>query len=259
MARMQLLEIEDQPWCPAWLRDAGTDWIAMALKYSGHTKQLAEVFREQLAKANTTEVVDLASGGGGPMPTLVDAVVASGADIHVTMTDLYPNISAFERVSARNPKRFSFRTDSVDATAVPANLPGMRLMFNSFHHLPPEAARKVLADAATHGRSIAIFEVVERSFVGVLGVWFGTLMTPILMPLTNPRRWERWVFTWFIPILPAFILWDGSVSCMRIYSPDELKGLTESVNVPGYTWEVRRVKLGGPAVATCLFGHPAPT
>ena len=257
MARMQLLEIEDQAWCPAWLRDAGTDWIAMALRHSGHAKKLAEVFKEQLALAKTIEVVELASGGGGPMPTLVEAVVRSGADIHVTMTDLYPNLPAFERVSARDPQRFSFRTESVDATAVPADLPGMRLMFNSFHHLPPESARKVLGDAASQGRSIAIFEVVERSAVGVLGVWFGAMLSPIMMPLTNPRRWERWVFTWVLPILPAFIFWDGTVSCMRIYSPAELKGLTDSVNVPGYTWEVRRVKLVGPAVATCLFGHPS--
>jgi hypothetical protein len=256
MARLHLFEIEDQPWCPAWVRDAGTDWIAMILKLSGHSQRLAGVFKEQLTKAGTREVVDLASGGGGPMPVLVDAVVAEGGDVHVTMTDLFPNLPAFERVVARYPGRFAFRATPVDATAVPADLPGMRLMFNSFHHLPPNLALNVLTDAAEKGKSIAIFEVVERSPVGILGITLGTLFSPITLPMTNPRRWERWVFSWIIPVLPAFVWWDGTVSCFRIYSPTELRALTEQVNVPGYTWEVRRVPLGGPATATCLFGHP---
>jgi hypothetical protein len=256
MARLHLLEIEDQPWCPAWVRDAGTDWIALALRLSGQAKRLAPVFLEQLALSGQSEVVELASGGGGPTPTLVEAALASGARVHVTLTDLYPNVPTLERIAAKQPESFAFERQPVDAAAVPARLSGMRMMVNSFHHLRPEVARGVLADAAKHGRSIAIFEVVERSPVAVVGILFGALFSPVTMPITGPRRWERWVFSWIVPVLPLFVLWDGVVSCMRVYSPDELRALTASIDAPGYRWEIRRVPIGGPAVATCLFGHP---
>jgi hypothetical protein len=32
MPRIHLFEIEDQPWCPAVMRDAGTDFLQFALK-----------------------------------------------------------------------------------------------------------------------------------------------------------------------------------------------------------------------------------
>jgi hypothetical protein len=257
MRRLHLAEIEDQPWCPAWIRDAGTDWIATILRLSGQSRRLAPVFAEQLRASGTREVVELASGGGGPTPILVSEALAQGADVHVTLSDLFPNREALQRIVDQDPAHFRFEPASVDATKVPDHLDGMRLMVNSFHHLRPQAARGVLEDCVRKRRSIAIFEVVERSPLAVVSILVGTLLTPITMPLSNPRRWERWVFSWIVPVLPAFILWDGLVSCFRVYNPGDLADLIRGLDTDGYRWEVRRTPIGGPAMATCLFGHPA--
>jgi hypothetical protein len=76
------------------------------------------------------------------------------------------------------------------------------------------------------------------------------------MPFVRPTRWQYWVFTYLIPIIPLMIFWDGVVSHLRTYSTRELDALTADIQLPGYGWETRRVPLGGGAKATVLIGMP---
>jgi hypothetical protein len=59
-------------------------------------------------------------------------------------------------------------------------------------------------------------------------------------------------------VLPAFVLWDGIVSALRVYGVDELRELVQGLD--GYDWDIRRVRLGAaPAHATVLVGVPRST
>ena len=47
-----------------------------------------------------------------------------------------------------------------------------------------------------------------------------------LMPSARPLRWAHLLFTYMIPMLPFLLLWDGMVSMLRIYSPEQMRQLT---------------------------------
>ncbi len=144
----------------------------------------------------------------------------------------------------------------IDATAVPAEEQGLRTIFNAFHHLPPALARKVLADTVAARQPIAIFEVVSREPAMLLAMLTTPIGVTLTMPFWRPFRWAWVLWTWLLPLMQGFVLWDGVVSWLRIYSVAELRALTGSVDAPDWEWESGQLPLGGPAKATYLLGWP---
>ena len=203
--RRQWVELEDLPWWPAPWRDAGTAFLALALRLSGHASVLAARIEQMVARTGEQGVLDLGSGGGGPMAT----VAAQAPDLRIVLSDLYPNQASLRAVSGPN---VDFVPSPIDATAVPRDLPGLRTMINAFHHLPPAAARAVLADAVAARRPIAIYEVVSRSPVHLVAMCASPLSFALTLPLQRPLRPWNWLFTYALPVLPAFVQWDGIVS-----------------------------------------------
>ncbi len=53
---------------------------------------------------------------------------------------------------------------SIDALDVPAERPGLRTLFNAFHHLRPEQARAVLASAVEE------FAILPQPFPGLASI-----------------------------------------------------------------------------------------
>jgi len=79
-----------------------------------------------------------------------------------------------------------------------------------------------------------------------------------MMPFARPFRWPYLVFTYLIPLLPLIVFWDGIVSMLRIYSPEQMRGLTESLQAADYVWETGRMRVGQrrlqpPAHASALW------
>jgi len=146
MRRRQLIELEDTWWCPAAVRDGGTDWVAFMANATGIFSLVAPKIRSAMQRTNTNAVLDLCSGGGGPWPTLIDELL-KGGPARVELSDLYPNLSAFKRIQETSTECISFRSESVDAANVSETLTGVRTIFNAFHHFPPAAAQSILADA----------------------------------------------------------------------------------------------------------------
>jgi hypothetical protein len=255
--RLHLIEIEDQPWCPAVLRDAATAYLRVALAISGHARILAGPVAEALRQTGGTHLQDLCSGGGGPYPTLLDGLAEEGIAATATLSDRYPNLPAFRDVAAAAGGRVDYVSEPVDASAVPARLSGLRTLFNSFHHFRPEAARSILADAVRARRPIAVLEVVGRQPFFLFAMLLSPLMTLLLMPLVRPLRPSWLFFTYAVPLVPLLVIFDGIVSCLRVYSPDELRELTRGLGGDDWKWEIGQVRLGNaPAHATWLVGRP---
>lgn len=254
MKRMHLVELEDLPWFPAVLRDGGTAYLEFAVRVSGHAKSLIPTVQRGLAAASATRMIDLCSGGGGPVRLVTDALPTP---VEVVLTDLYPNPTAFAHAAAGTDGRIQGRTESVDATDVPADLVGFRTLFNAFHHFPPEVARKILADAVAKRQPIGVFEVVSREPLMLLALLFSPVSVTFSLPLWRPFRWEWVLWTWVIPLMQPFILWDGLVSWLRIYSVEELRELVAGIDAPDWEWDIGTIKLGdAPAHATYLLGRP---
>ena len=256
LPRLHLFELIDQPWYPTPLRDHCTNYLATVTQRMGLFDAVAPLLLRGLEAAGTDAVLDLGSGGGGPLPRLRDILRREhGRDIRVQQSDLFPNAQARERAIAAGAE---YLEQPVDATRVPPELRGMRTLFNAFHHFRPDAARAVLADAQARGVPIGIFEVVERSPKGILATLFVPLMvlgfTPLLRPLTLPRL----LLTYGVPLLPLAIFWDGLVSALRAHRPEELRSMTRSLTREGYTWEVGVIQKPGKPPVTYVLGLPSP-
>ena len=261
MPRLHLFELEDQPWFPAVLRDAGTAYLRFAAEKTGIASRCVPLVRDALERSGARRIVDLCSGGAGPIPSIVAELTEQGFDVRATLTDAYPNLEDFRRLSEQSAGRIDFARDAVDATAVPATQAGLRTLFNAFHHFRPGQARSILQDAVRAGQPIAVFELVARhpvSFVAMIFVWLPVMLA---VPFLRPLRWSWLVFTYLVPLIPLFVMWDGFVSCLRLYSAAELRELIAGLDGGGaYDWEIREIPLpASPAGATCLIGVPRPS
>jgi len=209
-----------------------------------------------LRETNSRVVVDLCSGGGGPAIRVADELRAQDdlKDVELVLTDLYPNAEAFSRASSNGKVRGALLP--VDARAIPAELSGVRTLFDSFHHFRPEDARAILADARRHRAGILVVEGTERSAKGILGLVIAApLLVLVLTPLVRPFTWWRLLFTYLVPLAPLLVLFDGVVSCLRTYTEEELRAFTRELEAPDYTWEVGVDRVAGQPL-TWLKGTP---
>jgi hypothetical protein len=255
--RRHLVEIEDLAWCPRVVRDGGTDWLGFMANATKAFSPIAPKIRAAMDAMGTTSIVDLCSGGGGPWLTLQPELARSGP-VAVTLTDRYPNVEALERLRARSGGRLGFHPSMVDATRVPPALDGVRTMFNAFHHFPRELATAILADAVRQRRAIAIVEGVDSRAAGLLAMPLQLPAILLLTPWVRPFRWSRLVFTYALPLIPLLVLFDGTVSMLRLYLEDELRELVASIpGHEGFAWDIGSTPIpGAPVGLTHLVGVP---
>ena len=238
MGRLHLVELHDLAWCPRSLRDALTDFLAFALNL-GHTYAPAgPMLRQAVRRSGAPRVVDLCSGAGGPWSRLGGEV-----GVPVVLTDLFPHRGA------------SLYHVPVDARAVPAGLKGFRTLFTSFHHFRPAEARAILADAVGQRQGIAVFEVARRAPLDIGLVALTWLAVLAATPFVRPFRWSRLFWTYLPPVLPLVGTFDGVVSCLRWYSPAELRELVHGLDT--FEWEIGVTRSGwSPLHMTYLIGVP---
>lgn len=255
MKRFHAMEFEDLQWFPDVLRDAITAHLHKIEGTSDMDAVFLPYIETLLEKTKTTQIIDLCSGAGGPLPAIMKRLHAKKIEANAVLTDKFPNFTQLEALAAEEA-RISYSKESIDATDT--NIPGIRTIFNAFHHFRPEQARSILKDSIEKNQSIGIFEFVERSPGAVLSVLFSALGVFVLMPFIKPRRLSWFAFTYLIPLVPLLILWDGTASCCRVYSPTELDDLVKSI--PGHEnfhWEITRKRMPYlVAKATILLGYP---
>jgi hypothetical protein len=255
MKRRQLIELEDQDWFPRTIRDLGTDYLQFFQTQLRLDRMMTPILARALKESGATRIVDLCSGGSGPLLMLVRDLAAAGVPVHATLTDLYPNLPAFEKIAAASQGLITYEREPVDAFAVPARLTGLRTIFNGFHHFAPDDARKVLLAAAAARQPIAIVELSERSRRTLIPVLLTPLFVWIATPFIRPFLWRRLLFTYPIPAVPFLCLWDGLVSQLRAYTVDELRRLCEG-SAP-MRWEAGQIAFAkGRGRLTYLTGVP---
>lgn len=254
---MHLLEIEDEPWCPRALRDGATDWLHFLANAHKGFNVIALRLREAMRRVGSDQIVDLCSGGGGPWQTLTPLLAESGS-VMVQLTDFYPNRAAYERVSARSTGRVTYVSEPVNAMDVPSTFDGVRTMFNAFHHFRPHDARAILADAVTKRRAIVVVEGADHRLLGIVFILLMPLMMLALTPLIRPFRWSRLGLTYVLPAIPLLCLFDGIVSMLRIYNPDELREMVASIpDAQSFEWDIGTQPVhGSPIGLTYLVGIP---
>lgn len=133
------------------------------------------------------------------------------------------------------------QAEPISATAVPDRLAGFRTMFTGLHHFPPAEAGAILADAARRRSGIGVFEITERSMLSLVGMLFLPLFVLLATPFIHPFRWSRLLLTYVLPLVPLAVWFDGAVSCLRSYTPDELLELARGSDDQGTEWKAGRI------------------
>lgn len=257
MGRVHLFEFEDQKWFPAFLRNYGTDFLQFLANKTKMYKPVIPILERGLQSSGTNQIIDLGSGGGGAWIWLNSELLNAVPDLKILLTDYYPNIPAFQQTQQAS-ENFKFEENSVDARHVPNDLKGLRTQFLSLHHFKRDDAQQILQNAVDAKQPIAIFEAQERSLPSILAMAFSPITVLLTTPLIRPFKIGRLVFTYLIPIVPLFVLWDGIVSALRTYSVKEMKSLVASLEqTETYNWEINKVK-SGPGVVLYLLGTKKP-
>jgi hypothetical protein len=259
MRRIQLIEFHDQPWFPGFLRDQVTDALQLILHLGNFYQPMVGRLRRAVEDARARQILDLCSGAGGPWLWLYkDFDRQDSLAVPVSLTDKYPNASAFTRAHIASHNKIHFHAAPVNATEVPPELEGFRTIFTSFHHFPPREAQAILQDAVDRQQGIAILEVPGRHILTIVLSFLVPVAGLLVTPFLRPFRWSRLLLTYVIPIVPLVLGFDGIVSCLRVYSPRELAELTERLSFASegeYQWDIGEEHAGLLPI-TYLIGYP---
>lgn len=256
--RLQLFEFEDQPWFPHVIRQGMLDFLRFMITRLNAYEAAIPLLQELLERTRSSHLTDLCSGAGGGIASVQQQLTQRmGKPIQVTLSDLYPNLRAYEYIRHESGGAIDFIPEPVDATAVPESIKGVRTIFSSFHHFPPAVAKAILQDAATKRTAIGIFEGSKKSWLEMLLLWlFFPVIILVVTPFIRPFSISRLFFTYILPLIPLGIIWDGTVSLLRIYTPEQLQQMASEVQAPGYTWRAGRVGAGAGKYVIYLIGYP---
>jgi hypothetical protein len=261
MRRVQFIELHEQSWFPSSIRDEITDALQFGFNLFKVYSPIAPLLQSALESTRSRSIVDLCSGGGGPWLDLYRKLRSRKLEgdtpvLQIWLTDKYPNLKASENVRTVSENRIAFYPGPVDAMKVPCELKGLRTMFTSFHHFSPEEARAILQDAVDASEGIGIFETTRRSpsTIGLMFAW--VLMLFVCTPWIRPSRWSRLLWTYLVPIVPLVLLFDGVVSCLRTYRPQELREIVEKLTAAEYQWESGEHSTARDVPITYLIGYP---
>lgn len=263
MRRVQWFELEDLPWMPTVIRDGGTDVLDAMFDRIGFYQAVVPAIVQLLGDVGASRVVDLGSGGGGGALQVHRAARAAGLDVEFVLTDRFPNAGGAARVNAFGDRRLRYDTTPVDALTGPIDESAVHTMCSALHHFPPQVVQRLIGRLVAHRVPIACLDVAASPMVRRLPALLMpvpmaanlvalTAAALVVMPLVRPVRPQQWLLTYLLPLIPALVAWDGTVSVLRAYTPDDLLALATAV--PGandYEWSAGR---GG--LALYLTGRP---
>lgn len=242
MKRAQWFEFEDLPWVPSAVRDGGTDLLDLGFSLTKFYRTLAPSLVRALDESEADSIVDLCSGGGGGALAMHHELAQLGRGaVPITLTDRYPNGSASERIRSQNLTALTYQTAPVDAMKAPTDRPrSLRTMFGALHHFTPEQVRSIFAALIEARVSFAFFDVAASPALRKLpwplapialslNMTMLAVATLVLTPFVRPFRLSRLLLTYVVPAIPALFAWDGTVSALRAYSPDELLEIARSI------------------------------
>ena len=256
--RKCIFEFEDLSWFPNVIRESMTDYLRYLIARVNFYQPVIPLIAEGLNQTSSSRIIDLCSGGGGAIEQIQNNLLKqSNLDIKIILTDKYPNCSAFELLSANTDGRILFSDASVDAADVPICLKGFRTIFSGFHHFDGLTAKAVLQNAVDAKSGIGIFDGGDKNILAVL---FILIIHPIVFfcftPFFQPFRFSRLLFTYIIPVIPLCTIWDGIVSIIRLYKPDDLLAIAREVDNGTYLWKAGKMKSKYGMHMTYLIGYP---
>ncbi|SFT82399.1 hypothetical protein SAMN05216474_2569 [Lishizhenia tianjinensis] len=257
MKRIHLFEFEDLHFFPEFLRNSMTNYLNAFHRVIKTKNDLSLVVKKALKISKATHIQDLCSGAGGPMPDVLREIQKDKEFEHLqlTLSDLYPNQQALKKFEAVND--INYLSSPVNAASIPKQENTLVTMICSMHHMPPKVAKEILLNAQHNNQCICVYEISDNSYPIVLfpiNFLIGLIMPFFVTPFVKNITWHQILFTYFIPLLPILISWDGTVSNVRTYTKSDWQELMGNDLSEKYTWEIETV--GDKMKKIYVLGYP---
>ena len=243
MKRIHLFEFEDFKWFPDFIRDGGTDFLGFILQLTNFYDPSIKILEDVIKTTKHRHILDLCSGNGGPIES-ISQNINQELNLKFMLSDKYPNIPAYKKLKQSSNNKIDYVSQSLDVMHMDARTTGIRTMFSAIHHFKPNEVRTIFKNTMKSKMPICIFDSGDKHFGTIAGI---LLFHPILFflctPFIRPFKWTRIIFTYFIPIIPIYTIWDGIVSILRLYKPDELMEIAKSIDSEKfYDWKCGKLR-----------------
>ena len=241
--RLHLFEFEDLPWFPKFIRDGGTDFLGFILNKAKFYEPTIEVIEQVIQETKHNRILDLCSGNGGPIASLSQKL-APESDITFVLSDKFPNLPAFDRLKQTSNNKIDYLPEPLDVITMDGDAEGIRTMYSAIHHFKPREVRIILGNVVQSGMPLCIFDSGDKHIGTILGIMiFHPLLFIFCTPFIRPFTLSRILFTYLIPIIPLYTIWDGIVSIIRLHRPDKLLSVAKSVDKSeSYVWKSGKLK-----------------
>lgn len=226
--RFHLAEFGDQAWLAGWWRDAYLDCLNHGLRVGGQFRQLHHVYARWAMRNGFGPVLDLGSGGGGPIETMLEQARTDGSKLPlICLSDLHPSQKHFsELVQKFGTEQLAYQSIPVSACAPNGRGYALRSICATLHHFRPELVSQILHVALSESRSLLIVEPLQRNLRHLLLVLLSGPFAYMAAPFTARHwDWRKFLFTTILPIIPLLVMWDGLVSVLRTYTFEEISAL----------------------------------
>jgi hypothetical protein len=241
LPRCHLFEFNDLSWFPQVFRNALTAYLGALERWSKPYHAVHPLILEAIRQSGGETVIDLCTGDGISALALRESALAGGLRLRWVLTDFYPNSRQPSPGSESPPIDVEYLERPIDACAPLMHCAGkpFRTVFTAFHHFGPSDAKSILQNAVDAGSGIAVAEFTHRSIGNCAKYLLAPALACLVMTTIRPIRWDWLFFSFVIPVLPFMIAWDGLVSNLRTYLPDELRDLVQSVSEhEQFRWEI---------------------
>ena len=171
--------------------------------------------------------------------------------VDFVLTDLFPNTPAWSKAAKRS-EHIHYVAQSVDAANAPPDLLAQagfptygttgtpsgrksssrkifRLYNLAFHHFPDPLAEAILLNTLSTADGFAIFELQGRDMGNLFTVLF---LWPYMWLGSWYWFWGDWwhlFFTYVVPVVPAVLVFDGLISCLRTRQEGEVKEMVRRI------------------------------
>ncbi len=234
LPRRQLVECGDQAWLSGILRKAYTDVLGGVLRQGRYYKKAYVHFSIWAKKCGSTEVLEIASGSGGPALEIISGAAKRQERLpRIILSDLFPPQDSYaelqRRVGSDQLAYLERPLDSRELTSADVSdqiLPRDCLLCSAFHHFKPADAAALIQGVLRRGGGLFILEPFSRSYRDFLTTLLFAFPAAMLAALrSDVRSIPSVFFCWVIPLVPCMLWFDGLVSVLRSYTPEETRAM----------------------------------
>lgn len=191
----------------------------------GHFRTAHHAYAAWSSHCPGKSVLDLGSGGGGPVQTMLLNAHHDGVKMpKIYLSDLNPSLEHYQRLQRKfGENQLGYIAKPISALEASVEPSALYSICSTLHHFREEDVRRMLDTILQQARGLFILEPLQRDWLHFAMVFLSGPFPYLLAPFSADNwSWRKFMITTVIPIAPLMVAFDGCVSVLRSYNPNEL-------------------------------------